>query len=73
MGGLEALEIDRRVQARMDRGDVIALHEIVRIGLPVAGDIELYFLEAGEAFHRIGGGQFGQIAQGRFKRPGIVV
>ena len=71
--GLEAAEVDLGVEPGMDRGDVIALDEIVGIGLPVAGDLELDLLQAGEALHRIRLGQLRQRAQAVGQRLGLEI
>ena len=53
VGGLELREIDHRMEARMDAGDVVALDEIVGVVLPVAVHLELGLAHLGEGLDRI--------------------
>jgi hypothetical protein len=47
-GGFKVLELDGLEEARVDAGDVVALHEVVRVDLPVGIERHAPFSHAGK-------------------------
>ena len=64
MRGLELREIDHRMEARVDAGDVVALDEVVGVVLPVAVHLELGLAHLGEGLDRIVFHRLRQAAEG---------